>query len=52
MSAAKEIWLDDIDEIVNEFVAECVGRDEAVAALVRKGLHPFEAAEMLDRAVE
>lgn len=32
--------------------AEEIGRDEAVAALMRKGLHPFEAAEMLDRAVE
>jgi hypothetical protein len=51
MSACKDLWMDEVENILNEFSAETLSRDEASAALIRKGFEPYEAADMLDAAV-
>lgn len=51
MSAVKEMWMDGIDRVCDEFCADEITREEAIKALCRFGIDPHEAQEMLDHAI-
>ena len=50
MGAVKDLWMDEIEKIGEDFASERLTRDEAVYALKRKGFDSHEIDDILDRA--
>lgn len=50
MGAAKDIWLDEVEKIGEDFASGHFSRDEAISQLRRLGLDSGEAEIMLDEA--
>lgn len=48
MGACKDMWMDEVEQIGEDFAAEKLTREEAMAALKRKGFDAHEASDMLD----
>lgn len=51
MSYSKDMWIEAVERVGDDFVAERLTRDEALAKLVRLGIDLSEALDMLDEAV-
>lgn len=51
MGAAKDMWIDQIEQISEDFAFDRIDRDTAVARLQRMGINTNEAETMLDEAV-
>lgn len=48
MGAAKDMWMDEQERIVEKFASHELTRDEAVTQLVYLGFNKHEAEDMLD----
>lgn len=51
MSLTKDMWMDEIEEVGEYYVADLITKDEGVKKLVSLGLDRHEAETMLDEAV-
>lgn len=51
MSATKDMWMDEVERVGEEFSAGKIERDAAVARLRRAGFDPEEIDDMLAAAV-
>lgn len=51
MSMTKDMWMDEVERVGDEFAAERLTPEEAVNKLTRLGFDPGEAETMLDEAV-
>lgn len=51
MSATKDMWMDDVERVGEDFAAERLTRDQAMSRLSQLGFDPQEASDMLDEAV-
>ena len=51
MGRAKEIWMDEVERVGEDFAREKLTREEAMRELARLGLDPHEAKDMLDEAI-
>ena len=52
MGAVKQMWIDEVDKISEDFAAGEISREDAVADLVQHGFDRSEANDMLDVADE
>lgn len=51
MGAAKELWMDEVGRVGDDFAAEKLTHDEAMKKLQRLGFDHSEASDMLAEAV-
>lgn len=51
MGAAKDMWMQDIERVCDDFAAEEITHDQALNSLHRLGIDDDEAEEMLAAAV-
>ena len=51
MGAAKEMWMNEVEQIGEDYAAGKTDRDEAMKLLWRKGFDAQEASDMLAEAV-
>lgn len=51
MGASKDMWMDAIERIGEDFAFDRIDRDTAIARLQRLGIDTHEAETMLDEAV-
>jgi len=51
MGAAKDMWMDAVEDVTEGFGFDRLTRDEALKALARLGFDRGEAENMLDEAV-
>lgn len=51
MSASKDMWMDAVEKVSEDFAAQELTRDQAVNRLSRLGFDRQEAETMLDEAV-
>lgn len=51
MSATKDLWLEEVEQICEQFANGDWTREEAFRELQRKGFDAQEARDMLDEAV-
>lgn len=51
MGAAKDLWMDEVERVGEDYCAEKLTRDEAMAKLSRLGFDPWEASDMLALAI-
>ncbi len=52
MGACADLWQSEVDRIVDQYAMEELSREEASTALIRKGFEPYEAATLLDEAIQ
>lgn len=50
MGAAKDMWMNEVERVGEEYSLDRITRDEAVSALKRLGFDRDEAETMLDEA--
>jgi hypothetical protein len=51
MGAAKDMWMDEVEQIGEQFCNGDLTRDEAMRELERKGFGTQEARDMLDAVI-
>ena len=51
MGYSKDMWIDAVEQVGEDFAFERIDRDTAVARLQRLGIDTHEAETMLDEAV-
>lgn len=51
MSRTKDMWMDEIERIEDDFAANKLSRDEAIYAMKRLGLDVLEASNLLDSVI-
>lgn len=51
MSASKDMWMDEVERVGEDFAFERITRDQAMNRLSRLGFDADEAGTMLDEAV-
>lgn len=51
MGACKDLWMDEVERIGDDFAADKISHEEAMESLIRKGFEPYEAATMLDEVI-
>lgn len=51
MSASKNLWMDEVERVVEQYSLDAMTREEAMQMLMWLGFFPSEAADMLDGAI-
>jgi len=50
MGAAKDMWMNEVERVGEDFAAGVIDRDDAMATLKRLGFSATESSDMLDEA--